>query len=179
MPVKGSPRHWQTASWARAGRFRAFMEQLFSFLFPFNRHNERAMPDRRAGKHRQFQALYGSASSTAALLVTSAECPPGGAVGHCPARYALDSGQKRKEQWFHQRSPQLKAFSRQPPCLDSGPCNRPICRRHHGVTATPWVDFGLLRAVATVYHAAWFCRGQPAPTGVFCNEGAGACQTCD
>ena len=36
---------------------------------------------------------------TTFLAVTTAEGPPGGAVGPCPAGYALDSGQKRVPFW--------------------------------------------------------------------------------
>ncbi len=47
-------------------------------IVPFNQHNERAMPDRRVGRRRQFCAVYGSTSPTVALLVTSQNARPRG-----------------------------------------------------------------------------------------------------
>ena len=48
---------------------------------PFNRHDERAMPDRRVGKQRLFYAVYGSTHPTEFLLVTLQNARPRGRSG--------------------------------------------------------------------------------------------------
>ena len=62
------------------------------------------MPDRRVGINRLNRALYGANTSDDMGDCGVEECPPEGAVGHCPARFALDSGQKKARTRFHQAS---------------------------------------------------------------------------
>ena len=62
----------------------------------FNRHNERAMPDRRVGNRRQFQALYCFAYSTEFLLVTCRNARPVGRSGIARRAARLIPGEERK-----------------------------------------------------------------------------------
>ncbi len=66
---------------------------LFSGV-PFNLSDERAMPDRRVGRQRQFYAVYGSTSPTEFLLVTLQNARPRGRppLGVCQSKRLLGNG---------------------------------------------------------------------------------------
>ena len=68
------------------------------------------MPDRRVGIQQMFCALYGATNPDGVLGRNGAKCPPEGAVGHCPARFALVSGQKKTGAGFHHVSSRAKGW---------------------------------------------------------------------
>ena len=66
----------------------------------------RAAPDRRAGEHRPFWALYGATPPTGVLQADGAKRPPEGAVGPC--------------HWLLEPMAQPMAYPAAPKRLDSG-----------------------------------------------------------